>query len=162
MNPTSMDRTAMDMSISSTIVQRSIQEPQTFLAFAVGEREYAVEIAKVVHLHDLTEVPVARDGACARVTVNGEELPLFDLRQMLHVPRDKGSAKPLMLVLQAGTKAVATVVDALTDVFTAARRPLLPEAAAEYAGAAALVEGRQVPVLALESLQADVDQRLAA
>ncbi len=112
---------------------------------------FAVPAAAVSRILRLEAADIRADGDDALVTLDGEDLPVRPLRDILRLGGDPGpaEARPLALVLDLGDHRAAVLVDRLIESRDVVVKPLGPllRRVDGLAGATLLGDGSVVPIL---------------
>jgi purine-binding chemotaxis protein CheW len=114
-----------------------IEEAETtvrdFLAFAVGEARYAMELSaikKVIKLPRVAEVPLASEEILGVISVRGRVTTLFDTRRLLSLPPAESTIRSRVLLVARGEETVGLLVDGVLRVFRLSEAEIeAPEAA---------------------------------
>jgi purine-binding chemotaxis protein CheW len=96
-----------------------LEEPREWLAFRLGDEEYAIEIERVREVLKtpmVTEVPRAPAHVLGVIMVRGEVIAIFDPRHRLALPPARAPRVSRVLVCDAGDGPVGLLVDAVSDV----------------------------------------------
>jgi purine-binding chemotaxis protein CheW len=102
---------------------------KNLVGFVVGDVEYAVHIARVKEItNPLTVValPHAPRAVVGVADFRGEVIPVVDLRTRFGLSAAPATRKTKWLVVDAGGRLIALVVDAVTEVFGTGGAELRP------------------------------------
>lgn len=91
-----------------------------YLAFAVGESRYAMELSaiqKVIKLSRVTEIPLASEEILGVISVRGRVTTLFDARRLLSLPPAEPTIRSRVLLVARGEETVGLLVDGALRVF---------------------------------------------
>lgn len=141
-------------------------EPQQFLTFAVNGEEYGVDIMTVREIKGWTEttrLPNSPEFMRGVMNLRGLIIPIFDLRARFSKMLTEANAKHVIIILAVGERNIGILVDAVSDILTAADGDIKPTPELELStnGASAntdfisgliSLENRMVVVLAVEKL----------
>ena len=143
-----------------------MNEAQTFtprngiLIFTLDEQRYALPLAAVERVVRAVEVmpwPEAGGLMMGMVNVQGQVIPVANLRQRLNLPEREIALSDRFIIVQTAKQRVILVVDEINDVFTQAAtkslatEPNMPEIA--YEGMVKF-EDNITPILNLDQLLA--------
>ena len=98
---------------------RSVEAPQEFLTFTLGEEEYGVDILKVQEIRGydtVTRIPDTPDFVKGVINLRGTIVPVIDLRLKLRLDEARYDAFTVMIVLNVEDRVVGIVVDSVSDV----------------------------------------------
>lgn len=90
-----------------------------FVAFRLGDKQYAVPIFQVSEIRGLmhwTKLPKQNPAILGLVNLRGLVLPLFDLRVILGLHKKSDGDNGVILILKNGDALQAFLVDTVTDV----------------------------------------------
>ncbi len=88
-------------------------------AFRVGDEEYVIDlrrIREIVQPLPVTAVPRAPDFVEGVIDLRGEVMPLVDVRRRLGLPPRPHGARPKVLVVNLAGRALALLVDGVSEV----------------------------------------------
>jgi purine-binding chemotaxis protein CheW len=112
------------------VSQRQRHDPsKTLVGFVVGEVEYAVHIARVKEITNplgVVPLPHAPRSIAGVADFRGEVIPVVDLRARFGLPAATPTRKTKWIVVDVGTRLVAVIVDAVSEVFGTAGAQLRP------------------------------------
>ena len=101
-----------------------IMGPQQFLTFKLGEEIFAVEVAKVREILDvttITKVPQTPDFMCGVINLRGGVVPVIDLRLKLGMSRTENTVHTCIIVIEIAledeTVILGTLADSVQEVF---------------------------------------------
>ena len=93
-------------------------ETGQYLTFALGEEEFALEIAKVREVLDyphITRVPRMPDYLCGVINLRGNVVPVVDLRLKFGLSRTEKTVDTCVVIVEAELEGETTVMGALAD-----------------------------------------------
>ncbi len=131
------------------------------LLFSLAAETYAVEtrfVREVARFGEFASVPLAPQTLIGVTNLRGEVLPVFDLRPLLGVPRNRLTDLARAIVLEREGDVFAVLADAALDVERLPRSAILPASALPPGTEQAIVLGvtaQAVIVLDGEALLAD-------
>ena len=102
------------------------------LLFSLAAETYAVEIRfvrEVARFGEFASVPLAPETLIGVTNLRGEVLPVFDLRPLLGVPRNRLTDLARAIVLERDGDAFAVLADQAIDVERVPRSAVLPPSA---------------------------------
>jgi purine-binding chemotaxis protein CheW len=106
-------------------------------AFRVGDEEYVIDlrrIREIVQPLPVTPVPHAPEFVEGVIDLRGEVVPLVDVRRRLGLPPRSTGARPKMLIVNLAGRALALLVDGVTEVVRIPRSAIGPPPALLAAG----------------------------
>ncbi len=106
-------------------------------AFQVGGEEYVLDIMRIREIlapQRITPVPHAPPFVVGVINLRGAIIPVVDLRERLGVPVTAPTRRTRLLIALIGTRKVALVVDAVTEVVRIPRAEIKPAPALLNAG----------------------------
>jgi purine-binding chemotaxis protein CheW len=89
-----------------------------YLTFALGEEEFALEIAKVREVLDypqITRVPRMPDYLCGAINLRGSVVPVVDLRLKFGLEATRRTVDTCVVIVEAALDGEATIMGALAD-----------------------------------------------
>jgi purine-binding chemotaxis protein CheW len=95
------------------------EEPREYLAFHIGEEEYAVDIrwvAEVLKPPVVTEVPRTPPHVLGVILIRGEVVPVVDARRRLGLPAQPAARGSRAIVCDVGDGPVGLLVDGISQV----------------------------------------------
>jgi purine-binding chemotaxis protein CheW len=95
------------------------EEPREYLAFHIGEEEYAVDIrwvAEVLKAPVVTEVPRTPPHVLGVILIRGEVVPVVDARRRLGLPGQPAGRASRAIVCDVGDGPVGLLVDGVSQV----------------------------------------------
>ena len=139
-----------------------------YLTFVCGGEEYGVEILRVQEIKGwdhVTRVPYAPPYVLGVMNLRGMIVPVIDLRTRLKLEKRNFDASTVVIVVRVrssrGEKTVGIVVDAVSEVYSVARRSHQAGAGARQQSPTAVVcegiatvDGKMVMLLDIDSLVA--------
>jgi purine-binding chemotaxis protein CheW len=149
-------------------VQRT--ETNLILVFNLDEPRYALYLSaveRVVRAVEITLLPKALDFVLGVINVQGQIIPVVDIRRRLHMPAREMDLDDQFILARTSRRRVALVADSvagvrkLTDRELVSSEQVLP--GAEYIHGLAKLEGDLVLICDLDQfLPFDVEQKLEA
>lgn len=113
-----------------TDTARSTKGSIELLSFTVGGEDYSVDIMSVREIRSgttATALPHAPDYVRGVINLRGNVLPILDLAVRLGLPTQTGAdARHVIIVVDVGNRTVGLMVDAVSDILTAAQDDLQP------------------------------------
>lgn len=113
-----------------TELARSTKGSIELLSFTVGGEDYSVDIMSVREIRSgttATALPHAPDYVRGVINLRGNVLPILDLAVRLGLPTKGGEdARHVIIVVDVGNRTVGLMVDAVSDILTAAQDDLQP------------------------------------
>jgi purine-binding chemotaxis protein CheW len=106
-------------------------------AFRVGDEEYVIHIRRIreiVQPLPVTAVPRAPEWMDGVVNLRGEVVPVLDVRTRLGLPPRLPSRRTKLLIVHVGGRAVALVVDGVSEVVRIPRSDIGPPPAPDAGG----------------------------
>lgn len=100
-----------------------------YLAFTLGNEEYAIEISQVRELRGYepaTRLPSAPDYVLGVINLRGTIVPVADLRIKLGLGKPTYSATTVVIIAKTDNMAVGLVVDGVSDVHELTAEQLRP------------------------------------
>jgi purine-binding chemotaxis protein CheW len=96
------------------------QTPETgqYLTFALGDEEFALQIAKVREVLDypnITKVPRMPDYLCGAINLRGNVVPVVDLRLKFGMSPTEKTVDTCVVIVEAQVEGEAMVMGALAD-----------------------------------------------
>lgn len=135
-----------------------------WLAFPVGDEEYAVDVLRVQEIRSyerptrLAHAPAHVDGV---INLRGNVVPVIDLRAKLGLPRKASDGACVTIVLRLPCGTVGMAVEGVTDVVNLCQRdqravpPLGHGVAGEYLHAIGVLDARTLILVDAEKLVGD-------
>lgn len=90
-----------------------------FFVFQLDEQRFALylsSVKRVVRLVEITPLPKAPDIVLGIINVQGEVVPVFDIRKRFRLPPREASLSDHIIIAGAGKRTVALVADRVNDV----------------------------------------------
>jgi purine-binding chemotaxis protein CheW len=106
------------MTADETPVRRVVTEAGKYLAFWLGNEEFAVPVGRVREIipwQEITPVPKVPEHVLGVINLRGKVVPVMDLRQRLGMPAAERNARSCIVVLQGDGKALRSPVGAAVD-----------------------------------------------
>lgn len=134
-----------------------------FITFRSGEQEFGADIMTIREIRGWTQttpLPHAPDYVCGVINLRGMVLPVVDLKSRLGQNATDVSNKHVIIVVRCGEQTMGLLVDAVSDILTAAEDDIqvTPELArdghSEFIDGIAVLEERMVTILNMERLAA--------
>ncbi len=132
-----------------------------FLTFKLGKEEYAVDIMMVREIKGWvpsTRLPNSSSYIMGVMNLRGLIIPLYDLRVRFGQGQTNASEKHVIIVLNAGTRTIGILVDAVSDILSTSKKEVKPAPSTgnkidnEYINGLISQENRMVVVLDVNSL----------
>jgi len=93
--------------------------PQQFLAFRIGEQEYAIDILKVQEIRGhtaITTLPLTPPHVRGAMNLRGTIVPVYDVRERFGLGTSDYHRFSVIIVVAVGDRQVGLLVDAVSDV----------------------------------------------
>lgn len=106
------------MAATETTNRPALVETGKYLAFRLGNEEFAVPVGRVREIipwQDVTPVPQVAEHVLGVINLRGKVVPVMDLRRRLGMPAAERSARSCIVVLQADGKKLRSPVGAAVD-----------------------------------------------
>ncbi len=103
--------------------------PRQFLAFRLGEQEYAIDILKVQEIRGhtaITSLPQTPSHVRGAMNLRGTIVPVYDLRDRFGQGPSEYHRFSVIIVVQEGERQVGLLVDAVSDVLDLTEDQLEP------------------------------------
>ena len=132
-----------------------------FIAFAVGGREFGVDIMSVREIRGwsgTTPIPNSPPSVLGVVNLRGTIVPVIDLRVCFNIERTEPSRTHVVFIVKIGDRIVGLLVDSVSDILSVRDSDIQPireveESSRDSAVSQIIVlEGRLVGVISLEKL----------
>ena len=142
-----------------------------YLAFRLGEEEYAIDILRVQEIRSYeqpTRMAHAPDFIKGVVDLRGRIVPIVDLRLKLHCPQAEYTDFTVVIILNVGGTVLGAVVDAVADVVALTPDAIKPAPQFESQVDSAFVTGiatvgdRMLIMMDIESLLSSAEMGLVA
>jgi len=95
------------------------QNIRQYLAFHLGEEEYALDITRIseiIKVREYTDIPRAPEFVLGIISLRGVVVPVFDLRQRLGLGKSEPLSTSRIVVCQLGEVSVGLLVDSINQV----------------------------------------------
>jgi purine-binding chemotaxis protein CheW len=151
------------MTEATAIAELGPKSPETseFIAFAVGEQEFCIDVMSVREIRGWTPAtPLPHSQSFVRGVINlrGAVLPIIDLAVRLGFPPAEMMGRHVIIVVQIGQQLVGLLVDAVSDILTAKEEEMMPppdvasDLAKRFVSGLLAMDGRMISILSLESV----------
>jgi purine-binding chemotaxis protein CheW len=100
------------------MAEKNISETSLYLTFKLGEEMFALDVAQVREVLDLssvTKVPKTLDFMKGVINVRGSVVPVMDLRMKFDMPATKNTIDTRTIVMELNLDGETTVLGALAD-----------------------------------------------
>lgn len=142
---------------------------QEFLAFTLGEEEYAIDILRVQEIRGyetVTKIASTPPFIKGVINLRGTIVPIVDLRIRFGLSKVDYDEFTVVIILNVGKRTVGIVVDRVSDVIALTREqikeaPALSGHAADHIRGLGTVEQRMLIVLDIERLMLSPDMGLS-
>jgi purine-binding chemotaxis protein CheW len=109
--------------ISAPAGQATSKSPakRAFVVFHLDERRHAVDLAtveRVARLVDITPLPHAPGIIAGVIDVEGQVIPVVDIRERLGLPKHEASLGDRLIIARTAHRRIAFVADAVSGVIT--------------------------------------------
>ncbi|MDX1590103.1 MAG: chemotaxis protein CheW [Oleiphilaceae bacterium] len=142
---------------------------QEFLAFTLGEEEYALDILKVQEIRgydNVTRIANAPSFIKGVINLRGTIVPIVDLRLKFNLGEASYNEFTIVIILNLAERVVGIVVDAVSDVIELQSEQIRPApefratVQAEYIQGLATVEEKMMIILDIEGMMLSEDMAL--
>jgi purine-binding chemotaxis protein CheW len=109
--------------------EEAVEESTQYVLFSIAREVFGVEIEKireVLRVPVLTRVPNCGPDILGVFNLRGRIVPLFDLRNLLNLPRRKVDKDSRILILEAGSRLVSVLIDRVREVSRIDMRDIEP------------------------------------
>ena len=136
-----------------------------FITFISGEQEYGANIMTIREIRgwtDTTLLPHAPEYVRGVINLRGVVLPVVDLKGLLGYGLTEANSKQVIIVVNAGTRTLGLLVDAVSDILTAKASEIQPtpelarDATCSFIEGIAVLDKRMVTLLSMEKLTASL------
>jgi purine-binding chemotaxis protein CheW len=140
------------------------------IAFRMGQQEYCVNVMAVREIRGwtpATQLPHAPSYMLGVINLRGMVLPIIDLSARMGFAATEPTTRHAIMVAEIGEQVVGLLVDAVSEIFSAADNQIQPTPDVASEMAKTLVrgvipsEGRMISVISLDSIP-DSNQLMAA
>lgn len=151
-----------------------IQNDETrlqFITFLSGEQEYGAHIMTIREIRGWTEttpLPHAPDYVRGVINLRGVVLPVVDLKARLGRGLTPANPKHVIIVVNAGSRTLGLLVDAVSDILTArateiqATPDLARDAQSDFVEGIVVLDQRMVTLLSMDKLTTALSGGLTA
>ena len=111
------------VSTVSTLVGGNEQQRQ-LLTFSLDSEEYALDIEairEIIKPREITEIPRAPEHVLGILSLRGQVIPIYDLKQRLKLGRGAVTPSTRIIVCQDGDRVAGLLVDSITQVVKIAK-----------------------------------------
>lgn len=101
--------------------KQAAQEVEQYLAFQLGQEEYALDIkqiSEIIKVRELTEIPRVPGFVLGIISLRGVVVPVFDLSQRLQLGPARLTASSRIVVSRIDETVVGLLVDSINQVIT--------------------------------------------
>jgi len=142
---------------------------QEFLAFTLGEEEYALDILKVQEIRgyeSVTRLANAPEFIKGVINLRGTIVPIVDLRLKFNLGEATYTEFTIVIILNLGDRVVGIVVDGVSDVIELQPEQIRPapefraSVHTEYIQGLATVDDKMLIVLDIEGMMLSEDMAL--
>ena len=136
-------------------------EELQLVCFAIGDRSYGIEIAKVqeiMHMVEIPRVPQAPQYVQGVLNLRGKVIPIVSLRRYFDLGSKEQDKNTRIVVVETGGNTLGLIVDAVTEVLRLPADTIepppdnMPGVNAEYIKGVAVIDDHQVIFLDLSKL----------
>jgi purine-binding chemotaxis protein CheW len=120
-----------DMRSETRAAAHKSNDDVQLLTFKLDEQEYALDIAnvvQVVRMVAVTRAPKAPDFVEGMINLRGRVIPVIDIRKRCGLPVKRYDLNTQLLIAQAEGRAMALMVDAVSEVLTMPASSIEPPA----------------------------------
>ncbi len=106
-----------------------VSDRQQYLAFRVGEQEYAIDILRVQEIRGqtpITVLPQTPSHVRGAMNLRGAIVPVYDVRERFGLGATEYTRFSVIIVVAVGPRQVGLLVDAVSDVIDLAATDLEP------------------------------------
>ena len=96
----------------------TVKELSTYLTFSLGDETFALDVAnvrEVLDLSDITKVPRTPDFMRGVINLRGRVVPVMDMRIKFGLPAEEDTVDTCIIVAEVDLDGEATVIGALAD-----------------------------------------------
>ncbi|MEM8935334.1 MAG: chemotaxis protein CheW [Pseudomonadota bacterium] len=131
------------------------------VAFCLSAQEFCVNITSVREIRGWTQetrLPLAPDYVRGVINLRGTVVPIIDLSARLGLPPVEPTARHVIIIFQIRQQVVGYVVDAVSDILTAAANDIQPtpdvgsQIAKDFVQGVVTVEERTMNLIGLEKI----------
>lgn len=140
------------------------------ISFRIGEQEFCVDIMSVREIRGwtpATALPQSPEFVRGVINLRGAVLPIVDLSGRLGLGLAQPSARHVIIVANIGSRLVGLLVDAVSDILTAADSEIQPtpdvgcETVRTFVRGILPVDGRMISVVSLDRILPDIEAEAA-
>lgn len=155
----------MTETFASESAGRTDEARRQFITFRSSEQEFGADIMAIREIRGWTPAtPLPNAPAYVRGVINlrGTVLPVIDLKARLGNGETEITGKHVIIVVRCGERTLGLLVDAVSDIMTAAAADiqatpdLTRDAQEEFVEGIAVIEERMVTILGMDKLTASV------
>jgi purine-binding chemotaxis protein CheW len=137
--------------------EKSMKKLRKLVTFSLDDRKFALYVStvqRIIRVVEVTTLPKAPDIVSGIINMQGQVIPVFDIRMRFRLPPREARLADQMIVAIAAKRTVALVVDSVDDVIEIAgekiiaAEQILPEL--EYVEGVMKTEGGMVLIHNLE------------
>jgi purine-binding chemotaxis protein CheW len=148
----------MDMDVTANSEGSHAHE---LIAFRLGQQEYCVDVRAVREIRGwtpATQLPHAPSYMLGVINLRGMVLPIIDLSARMGFSPTEPTTRHAIMVAEIGKNVVGLLVDAVSEIFSAAENQIQPTPDVASGTAKTLVrgviptEGRMISVLSLDNI----------
>lgn len=134
-----------------------------FITFRTAEQEFGADIMAIREIRGWTQttpLPHSPDFVRGLINLRGMVLPVVDLKARLGQGMTEVTAKHVIIVVRCGERTMGLLVDAVSDILTAATSDIQPtpdlarDTKEELVEGIAVLDQRMVTILGMEKLTA--------
>lgn len=132
-----------------------------FITFRSGAQEFGADIMAIREIRGWTEttpLPHAPDYVRGVINLRGVVLPVVDLKARLGLGQTQANPKHVIVVVQAESRTIGLLVDAVSDILTVTAGEIQPtpelarEAQSAFVEGIAVLSERMVTILGMDRL----------
>ncbi len=142
-------------------IASSSSETRELISFRVGEQEYCVDIMAVREIRGwspATTLPQSPSYMRGVINLRGAVLPIMDLAVRLGMPMVEPTVRSVFIVVQADSRTVGLLVDAVSDILSVSDEMCQPtpdiacDAVRSFVRGIISIEGRMISEISLDRL----------
>ena len=136
------------------------------VTFSLDDRAFALYVSavqRIIRVVEVTALPKAPEIVVGIINMQGQVIPVFDIRMRFHLPAREGRLNDQMIIATTEMRTVALIVDSVNDVIEIpeekiiAAEQILPEL--EYVEGVVKTEGGMVLIHDLEKFLSLPEQK---
>ena len=150
-----------EMSAGGQAAQTGAESARRFIAFTIGQENYAIDIMAVREIKGWTEItplPNQPDYMRGVLNLRGVIVPIYDVRRRFGGEKTEPTKTHVIIIANVSGRIIGLLVDAVSDILTVKESEIgaVPDtdqgADAEYLSGLVTIEDKMVAILRLEKL----------